>query len=183
MWKVFVFSIVGLALSFSCSSPELGAGDTSQVTDTVVCTDSLCYGSYVGPEFSGGSDVAHQFSNTMSRYVGDKLKAMYQSGQYAQVDFDQIEMSTKGMGSGTVVYSLSIPFKLVKEKCQAYTSFDHVGGWNHTPALAARKAQLQSALLPGDSLYISSLKTTAEGLQEHWIQWRNKMVQADCEER
>ena len=47
-------------------------------------------------------------------------------------------MSTKGMGSGNVIYKLSIPFVRVSEKCDAYTSFDHVGGWNHSPTLTER---------------------------------------------
>jgi hypothetical protein len=31
-------------------------------------------------------------------------------------------------------------------------------------------------------LDISELKTTPEGLQEYWIQWKNKVTQAMCEE-
>ena len=77
--------------------------------------------------------------------------------------------------------TLVIPFISVSEACDAYTSFDHVGGWNHAPALSARKKQLSKVLLKGESLDISDLKTTSEGLQEYWIQWKNKDVQADCE--
>lgn len=116
----------------------------------------------------------------MSVAVGDKLKELFNKGDYAKVDFNNIEMTTQGMGSGNVVYYLKIPFKRVKEKCDAYTSFDHVGGWNHRPALSARKRQLQKALMPGHKLYISDLKTTPEGLQEHWIQWKNKVTQSMC---
>ena len=144
------------------------------------CDDNSCYGSYEGPEFVKGSDVAHQFSNHMSWAVGDRLKDLYRAGDYAMVDFDGIEMSTEGMGSGRVIYYLKIPFKRVEEACEAYTSFDHVGGWNHSPALAARKRQLQKALMPGQQLLISDLKSSPEGLQEHWIQWRNGKVQAHC---
>jgi hypothetical protein len=89
-------------------------------------------------------------------------------------------MSTEGMGSGTVVYKLDIPFKRVEQKCDAYTSFDHVGGWDHSPALLKRKKQLKSVLLNVESLDISNLKTTPEGLQEYWIQWKNKKAQANC---
>jgi len=84
------------------------------------------------------------------------------------------------MGSGTVKYIVIIPISTVDEKCAAYTSFDHVGGWNHTPSLQARKAELQKALMQDDTLNVSSLKTTPEGLQEYWIQWRNKKKQANC---
>jgi len=149
-------------------------------TTEITCTTAACEGTYRGPEFIDGSDVAHQFSNEMARVVGDKLKELYKAGLYSRVDFSGIRMSTEGMGSGKVSYRLSIPFSRVDEKCLAYTSFDHVGGWNHAPALAARKNQLKSALLKGDSLYISDLKTTPEGLQEYWIQWKNKTIQAAC---
>lgn len=147
----------------------------------ITCTDNGCQGTYQGKEFINGSDVAHQFSNTMSAKVGDQLKALYKAGKYSKVDFDNIEMTTEGMGSGTVSYYLKIPFIKVNEKCEAYTSFDHVGGWNHAPALSQRKEQLQSALIQGHQLNISNLKTTKEGLQEYWIQWKNKTAQAECE--
>ena len=84
------------------------------------------------------------------------------------------------MGSGQVIYELSIPFIGVIEKCDAYTSFDHVGGWNHTPSLEKRKKELQDALMSGHTLDISPLKSTPEGLQEHWIQWKNKNIQSVC---
>lgn len=146
----------------------------------ITCTDRMCQGMYSGPEFVKGSDVAHQFSNTMATAVGNKLKELYDKGLYSKVDFNQIVMSTEGMGTGQVNYALTIPFIQVDSKCEARTSFDHVGGWRHTPALAQRKKQLQKALLPGDPLDISDLKTTKEGLEEHWIQWRNKKKQKAC---
>lgn len=147
----------------------------------IICDVNGCHGVYQGPEFVNGSDIAHQFSNSMSKDVGVELKKLYDKGVYSKVDFSKIKMSTKGMGSGTVVYELDIPFMRVAEKCDAYTSFDHVGGWNHKPALNARKQQLSKVLLKGESLDISELKVTTEGLQEYWIQWKNKSVQADCE--
>ncbi len=116
----------------------------------------------------------------MSYAVGNKLKALYHSKEYRKVDFSKISMTTQGMGSGHVIYKLYIPFIAVKEKCDAYTSFDHVGGWNHSPALSKRKLQLEKALMKGHKLNISDLKTTPEGLQEYWIQWKNKTVQFDC---
>ena len=143
-------------------------------------TGILCYGEYVGYEFSNQGDIGHQFSNDICGKVGDKLKGLYDSGIYSKVDFENITMSTEGMGSGTVKYIVIIPISTVDEKCAAYTSFDHVGGWNHTPSLQARKAELQKALMQGDTLNVSSLKTTPEGLQEYWIQWRNKKKQANC---
>ena len=150
------------------------------INNEITCTKNGCSGQYQGPEFIDGSDVAHQFSNKMSRAVGDKLKELYNSNNYSKVDFKNIEMSTKGMGTGNVIYSLKIPFMKVDTKCEAYTSFDHVGGWNHSPALNSRKRQLKEALMPNHKLNISSIKTTPEGLQEYWIQWKNKVTQADC---
>ena len=146
----------------------------------IECSNEECQGQYVGAEFINGSDIAHQFSNKMSAAVGDKLKELFNTGEYSKVDFDNIEMTTKGMGSGNVIYYLKIPFKRVNLKCDAYTSFDHVGGWNHKPALEARKKQLEKVLMKNHELYLSDLKTTPEGLQEHWIQWKNKITQSMC---
>ncbi len=195
--KTAIILIVGFLISYM--SPKIVAGSTtfsggthnpngseslkqSQPKDKteITCSNSECKGFYIGPEFINGSDIAHQFSNKMSGAVGDKLKELYKKGEYSKVDFSNITMTTEGMGSGIVNYKLSIPFIAVKEKCDAYTSFDHVGGWNHKPSLSKRKAELKKALINGQSLDISDLKTTPEGLQEYWIQWKNKIVQSSC---
>lgn len=163
-----------------CGNSTSNLTTQNQKSGDIDCSSEGCFGFYEGPEFINGSDVAHQFSNKMSSKVGDKLKELYDSGEYVKVDFSKIVMVTEGMGSGKVKYSLSIPFKHVKKKCEAFTSFDHAGGWNHAPALASRKAELQMVLLAGHSLDISDLKTTPEGLEEYWIQWKNKLKQSVC---
>ncbi|UII25348.1 hypothetical protein LVD15_18855 [Fulvivirga maritima] len=168
-------TIASLTVFFICSFVF------SDQTVDITCTDHNCSGEYQGEEFINGDDIAHQFSNKMSRIVGDKLKELFKNEKYSKVDFDNIEMSTAGMGSGNVTYYLKIPFVRVENKCDAYTSFDHVGGWNHTPALSQRKHQLQKALKSNHTLDISELKTTPEGLQEHWIQWKNKITQSMCD--
>lgn len=168
---IFIFILITLGSLFS-----LTVGDNNSIT----CSNNGCSGQYEGAEFINGSDVAHQFSNKMSKSVGDKLKELFNNNEYSTVDFDNIEMTTKGMGSGNVIYYLKIPFKRVNTKCEAFTSFDHVGGWNHKPALEARKKQLKKALMENHELYVSSLKTTPEGLQEYWIQWKNKITQSMC---
>ncbi|MCL5245154.1 hypothetical protein M4I21_04995 [Cellulophaga sp. 20_2_10] len=148
--------------------------------DSIQCSDNGCNGQYVGAEFINRSDIAHQFSNKMSAKVGDKLKELFKGGKYSKVDFENIKMTTKGMGSGNVTYYLEIPFKRVNTKCDAYTSFDHVGGWNHKPELKSRKLQLKNVVIDKHKLDISTLKTTPEGLQEYWIQWKNKVTQSMC---
>lgn len=147
----------------------------------IECTENGCKGKYSGFEFINGKDIAHQFSNKMSNSVGIKLKEFYREKNYKKVDFSRIEMSTQGMGSGKVIYILYIPFISVDSKCKAYTSFDHVGGWNHKPALERRKNELKNVTMNGHELKISKLKKTIEGLQEYWIQWKNKKIQSDCE--
>ncbi|WP_124979164.1 hypothetical protein [Nonlabens xiamenensis] len=161
-------------------SVVLAKGQGMDRPGEVSCTDFGCLGKYSGPEFVNGSDIAHQLSNTISKEVGQQLKALFHQGKYRKVDFSSIQMSTQGMGSGTVVYQLKIPFVAVPTACDAFTSFDHVGGWNHTPALNQRKQQLNDVTLPGEQLYVSKLKRTPEGLQEYWIQWRNSQVQNKC---
>lgn len=169
-------------LFFSCrhSDSAKRIHQTEDANSQTTCMDDACFGMYIGPEFVLGSDIAHQFSNKMASAVGDQLKRLYDDQIYSKVDMANIAMTTQGMGSGEVVYSLHIPFRRVILKCDAYTSFDHVGGWNHVPELMRRKQQLSGALLPGDSLDISDLMQTKEGLEEYWIQWRNKEKQAAC---
>ncbi|PKH52852.1 hypothetical protein CXF68_20065 [Tenacibaculum sp. Bg11-29] len=171
--RLIIFNITLLAVGCFFSF-------TKNENNSIECSNNECQGQYVGIEFINGSDIAHQFSNKMSVKVGDKLKKLFNKGEYSQVDFDNIEMTTKGMGSGNVIYYLKIPFIRVNSKCEAYTSFDHVGGWNHKPALKARKQQLEKALMKNHKLYISELKTTPEGLEEYWIQWKNKITQSIC---
>lgn len=170
-----------LLLSFFFSENKTRESHNVLQKVNVKCFDKGCYGTYQGPEFINGSDVAHQFSNKMSSKVGNKLKEFYREKDYRKVDFSKIEMKTIGMGSGSVIYKLSIPFVSVKLKCEAFTSFDHVGGWNHIPSLSKRKKELNKVLMKGQMLNISELKQTPEGLQEYWIQWKNKYTQSDCE--
>ncbi len=137
--------------------------------DGIECTENGCRGTYKGAEFINGEDIAHQFSNKICNTVGNKLKEFYNENKYKKVDFTSIEMTTQGMGTGKVIYTLYIPFISVDSKCEAYTSFDHVGGWNHTPALNRRLKELEHVTMKGHSLEISKLNKTTEGLQEYWI--------------
>ena len=160
---------------------------TEQVSETPICSDSGCKGRYSGPEFNNQGDIAHQYSNVITKSVSKKLKDLYNSGNYVKVNFDSIKMTTKGMGSGTVVYEVEIPF-MSTSKCDSMTGFAHVGGWNHTPELNSRKRELLSYIAPNetenmildDKLYVSELKKTKEGLQEYFIQWKNRKLQSDC---
>jgi hypothetical protein len=147
----------------------------------IYCSNVGCSGIYTGPEFDSSGDVAHQFSNKISNDVGEKLKELFRSGDYSKVDMKNIVMTTQDMDQqGDVTYYVSIPFIKVTNPCDAYTSFDHVGGWGHTPELDRRKSELSKLLLPNDEFNISDLIKTPEGLQEYWIQWRNKDLQSSC---
>lgn len=170
-----------LFLLLSCCSLLLVGCFSSAPKTVITCTDSFCEGIYTGPEFTNFSDVGHQFSNTMSEVVGEKLKELFKNKKYVKVNFSAIQMSTKGMNHiGDVEYKLYFPFEEVAKECDAFTSFDHVGGWGHAPELEQRKRALKKAVLPGEELKFSPLKTTQEGLQEYWIQWKNKELQAQC---
>lgn len=177
----FRLLILGITVCLTACNTPVKKDETSQSTESEIeCSDVKCAGFYYGPEFINGSDIAHQFSNQMSEQVGLKLKELYKAGNYSKVEFSKIKMFTVGMGSGVVTYKLLIPFESVADACDACTSFDHVGGWNHEPALIERKKQLSTALLEGEELEISNLKTTPQGLQEYWIQWKNKDLQFEC---
>lgn len=166
---------------FSIHASENRKIETDLQEDRIECNENGCKGTYKGPEFINGADIAHQFSNKMSHAVGDKLKELYNQKKYSKVNFSSILMTTEGMGTGKVTYTLSIPFVSVTGPCEAYTSFDHVGGWNHAPALERRKHELREVTMKEHKLDISHLKKTPEGLQEYWIQWKNKKTQIDCQ--
>ena len=159
------------------------------ISESPVCADTKCTGKYTGVEFNDQqekNDIAHQYSNIMSKAVGDQLKKLYLQGKYSKVDFDHIVMKTTGMGQGNnqVVYEIEIPFIEVENKCEAMTGFDHSGGWSHPPDLEGRKEDLlngKTNIVLNKALDISTLKTTPEGLQEYWIQWKHRDYQKECE--
>ncbi len=171
--KFLVSSLLLLSLGF-CSCTD------NNSSEEIDCSENGCTGNYKGEEFIHSEDIAHQFSNKMSRAVGEELKDLYEHGNYKKVDLNSIKMTTEGMGSGQVTYSLIVPFTSVHSKCDAYTSFDHAGGWGHSPELEKRKEALKEVTIEGQELDISDLKTTPEGLQEYWIQWKNKDLQSEC---
>ncbi|MBM3455132.1 MAG: hypothetical protein FJX80_08285 [Bacteroidetes bacterium] len=90
--KPFFNIILCVILFVACTSRE--------PKTTFSCTDEGCSGAYIGPEFIRGSDVAHQFSNTMSSVVGDKLKELYSKNNFVKVNFSGIQMFTEGMKGG-----------------------------------------------------------------------------------
>lgn len=161
---------------------------SEQTSEQPICDETGCKGTYTGPEFNSRGDIAHQYSNTITKSVGLTLKELYKSGTYVKVDFKGIKMSTKGMGTGNVVYTVNIPFIGVSNKCDAMTGFAHVGGWGHKPALGNRKQELLGYIPDGktenvildNNLDISQLTTTKEGLQEYWIQWKHRDYQSEC---
>lgn len=160
-----------------------------QVSETPICNEYGCSGKYTGPESNSQGDIAHQYSNVITKAVAAKLKSLYTQGKFSKVDFENITMTTQGMGTGNVVYTVDIPFVSVSDKCDAMTGFAHVGGWGHKPELSARKNELlgyvpkgknQNVIL-GDELYVSKLNKTPEGLEEYWIQWKHRDFQSECE--
>jgi hypothetical protein len=180
--------------NFQSHSSEIRQGKLSKAPvfnyqiDTPICNDNGCTGKYAGVEFVNeehqfklgltGTDIAHNYSNLMCKYVGKKLKQLYREGKYSKVDFRNIKMTTKGMDDGDdyVEYSLSIPFKRVENASRAMTGFDHSGGWGHPPEIEKRKYQLlhtKRRIVKNQRLYVSALKSTPEGLQEYWIQWKH----------
>ena len=165
-----------------------------QVSEEPVCTESGCKGKYTGPESKkmGGNkkdDIAHQYSNVITKAVAAKLKDLYKNGIYSRVNFSGIKMTTEGMGTGNVIFTVDIPFERANNKCDARTGFAHVGGWGHEPELTKRKKEIWGYIPPGKSrntvvdnhLDVSQLTTTPEGLEEYWIQWKHWDYQSDCE--
>ena len=186
--------LAGIAFStlllFSCTSnsPKKEEVKTTKVKPekdlVMVCTDSFCKVNYSGPEFTIHKgeiiDTAHRMSNLISGEVGKKLKSLFDKKKYAKVDLNKIRMTSIDMDNlGSVKLEIFIPFKLVKNPCEARTGFDHSGGWDHDPEIEKRKKQL-SGIAVCEQLEISSLIKTPENFQEYWIQWKHKDFQANC---
>ena len=151
-------------------------------------SDSLLFFSYKGPEFimynGEMNDTAHRLSNLAAKITGLELKKLHKEGKFRKVDLNHIVMTTLGMDNkDTVHYTIKIPLIRVKKKCDAYTSFDHSGGWDHAPDLKRRLKDLKNperTTIFCKSLQVSKLFKTKENLQEYWIQWKNKALQENC---
>ncbi len=150
----------------------------------IVCTDSFCSVNYSGPEFTIHKgeiiDTAHRMSNLISGEVGKKLKRLFDKKKYTKVDLKKIRMTSIDKNNlGSVKLEIFIPFKRVKNPCEARTGFDHSGGWDHDPEIDLRKQQLLGIAVC-EELEISPLIKTPENFQEYWIQWKHKDFQANC---
>ncbi|MFM7637833.1 MAG: hypothetical protein ACKO5W_08190 [Crocinitomicaceae bacterium] len=202
---ISIFSILIAVYSFSCSSSEEKESvqsskaketldDYKDDTPTFVAEvkteikENYLFFSYKGPEFAvvNGqmNDTAHRLSNYAARITGDQLKKLFKEGKYSKVDLSRILMKTKGMDNkDSVHYTLKIPLIRVKSACAAFTSFDHSGGWNHSPDLKKRLEDLKKlgrTTVHCNSLRVSKLYITNENLQEYWIQWKNRQLQGNC---
>ena len=138
----------------------------------------------ISPEFTIQKgeiiDTAHRMSNLISGEVGKKLKSLFDKKKYAKVDLKNIRMTSIDMDNlGSVKLEIFIPFKRVKNPCEASTSFDHSGGWDHDPEIEERKKKLLGIAVC-EELEISPLIRTPENFQEYWIQWKHKEFQANC---
>lgn len=204
---IFFISSMSLVMLFGCNhqgsgyrteqykSSGNGKGDAERFVfqiDTPYCDDNGCKGRYAGVEFVDeeyriklnltGTDIAHNYSNLISKYVGNHLKKMFLDKKYVKVDFSRIQMSTKGMKDGNdyVEYRIKIPFKRVNSPEEAMTGFDHCGGWGHAPDIKERINKLKnspSGIVKNRRLWISPLCKTPEGLEEYWIQWQHSAYQ------
>jgi hypothetical protein len=147
----------------------------------ITCNETGCSGTYVGPEFDWSKpideqDIAHQFSNKMSDRVGDELKKLYRQKKYTKIDLEKISMSTQDMnGAGNVTYKIHIPFVQVTDSCDAFTAFDHRGGWNHV----IKERGVRKEFVNKKDVQLIE-KKTKEGLQEFWIQFKHKNYQSGC---
>jgi hypothetical protein len=163
-----------------------------QNSEPPICSNTGCKGTYTGPEFETGNDIAHDYSNVITKAVASKLKELYKSGDYVKVNFDGIKLSTKKMGTGNVVYEVEIPFESVNNKCDARTGFAHVGGWGHPGAgVNKRKEEIFNDTTKDsvrtnpvvgtiNDMEFSKKTSTPEGLVEYWIQWKHSSLQSDC---
>ena len=190
MKKIYHFSIFIVLMTFiSCDSKNVKEESTTESKSnkkpilTSSISDKGFLGKYVGVEFEGKVDVAHQFSNKATDIIGKHLKKSYEKGEYLKVDFKNTKITTSGLDlKGNVAFAIEMPFVKV-DKCEAFTGIEHVGTWvnQNNEKLDARlseKLQNLTTLSVGeaDKAYFH----TEQGYKEYWIQFKHKNYQSNC---
>jgi hypothetical protein len=190
MNNYIMFYLLYFTLLYSCTGYEkenMKPNRTKLINKKpyqLFCNESFCKVTYNGPEFVTLKgeiiDTAHRMSNLISGEVGRQLKSLFDKKKYTKVDLKKIRMTSFDMDNlGSVKLEIFIPFKGVKKPCEASTSFDHSGGWDHDPEIEERKKKLLRIAVC-EELEISPLIRTPENFQEYWIQWKHKDFQANC---
>ena len=190
MKKIYYFSIFIVLMTFiSCDSKNVKKESTTESKSnkkpilTSSISDKGFLGKYVGVEFEGKVDVAHQFSNKATDIIGKHLKKSYEKGEYLKVDFKNTKITTSGLDlKGNVEFVIEMPFVKVA-KCEAFTGIEHVGTWvnQNNEKLDARldeKLQNITTISVGeaDKAYFH----TEQGYKEYWIQFKHKNYQTLC---
>lgn len=138
------------------------------------------YGKYVGVEFNENGDVAHQFSNKVTRIIGKFLKESYSRGEYLKIDFKNTKITTKGLNlKGNVEFVIYMPFIKVK-KHNSFTGLIHCGTWvNQKSVILDGRIKVQLHKLK--RLSVGSTDQgyfkTPEGYKEYWVQFKHKKYQ------
>ena len=100
--------------------------------NTTTISDKGFSGKYVGLEFDKNGDVAHQFSNKVTKIIGKYLKESYSRGVFLKIDFKNTKIKTTGLNlKGYVEFVIEMPFIQVSKR-NAFTGLVHCGTWvNH----------------------------------------------------
>ena len=178
--KILTLSILVLTLLMSFN---VRRNNDDKVTDVNTISDKGFYGKYVGVEFDENGDVAHQFSNKVTRVVGKFLKESYSHGKYYKIDFTRTKITTKGLDlKGRVEFIIYMPFIKVEE-CESFTGLVHCGTWvNQKSSILTIRLEDQLKKLTKISVGLPNQGyfKTPEGYKEYWIQFKHKNYQTKC---
>lgn len=148
--------------------------------NTTTISDKGFSGKYVGLEFDKNGDVAHQFSNKVTKIIGKYLKESYSRGVFLKIDFKNTKIKTTGLNlKGYVEFVIEMPFIKVSKR-NAFTGLVHCGTWvNQKSSILDVRVKTQLRNLKSISVGNTDQGyfKTPEGYKEYWIQFKNKKYQ------
>jgi hypothetical protein len=192
--QLLIFVVITSITSCSSKNPNktISVNDKVSLIETYTVKDNIntttisdkgFSGKYVGLEFDKNGDIAHQFSNKVTKIIGKYLKDSYSRGVYLKVDFKNTKIITTGLNlKGYVEFVIDMPFIKVKKR-DAFTGLVHCGTWvnQKSSILDVRvKTQLRNLKTICVGNTDQGYFKTSEGYKEYWIQFKHKKYQKNC---
>ena len=155
----------------------------NETINTTSISSKGFYGKYMGVEFNQNGDVAHQFSNKVTKIIGKYLKESYSRGEYLKIDLKNTKIKTTDLDlKGNVKFIIYMPFIKVN-KCDAFTGLIHCGTWvNQKSVILDNRIETQLRKLKSISIGKpdQGYFKTPEGYKEYWVQFKHKKYQTNC---
>ena len=181
--SILIFIVLCLISLTCCNNINLRKLITNGNSTEITITQKGFFGEYIGVEFNGDGDVAHQFSNKVAKVIGKYLKQSYNKGVYLKIDFNSTKIKTDNIiCDGFVDFKIYMSF-VRTNKCDAFTGIVHCGTWvNQKNSTLDRRLKNQLVRLRRISVGSTNRGyfETPEGYKEYWVQFKHKDYQKKC---